>query len=68
MTIQYSDTCPACRSHDVLPYAVIVGGSEEYGYQCLACQVSWPVLSHAEPQPATTTPSIATARRAVRSA
>ena len=42
---------PACGSHEVLPYAVIVGGSEEYGYQCLACQVIWPVLAY----PATST-------------
>ncbi len=47
MTARYSsDCCPACASGDVLPYAVIVGGSEEYGYQCLACEVTWPVLTH----------------------
>jgi transposase-like protein len=47
MTARYaSDCCPACGSSDVLPYAVIVGGSEEYGYQCLACEVTWPVLTH----------------------
>ena len=50
----YGDTCPACRSTDVTPYAVIVGGSEEYGYQCQHCQVSWPVLTHTEIPPATT--------------
>jgi hypothetical protein len=38
------DCCPACGSSQVLPYAVLVGGSEEYGYQCLTCQVMWPVL------------------------
>jgi len=68
MTTQYTDVCPACRSRDVLPYAVIVGGSEEYGYQCLACQVSWPVLSHAEPRPASTAPPIGAVRHAVSSA
>ena len=47
MTVRYTaDCCPACGSYDVLPYAVIVGGSEEYGYQCLACEVTWPVLTH----------------------
>ena len=40
-----TDTCPACGSTDVLPYAVIVGPCEEYGYQCTACQVTWPVLA-----------------------
>jgi hypothetical protein len=42
----YVDCCPACGSHQVTPYAVIVGGSEEYGYQCLACEVMWPVLAY----------------------
>ena len=51
MTARYhGDCCPACGSHQVIPYAVLVGGSEEYGYQCLACQVMWPVLTC--PQPA----------------
>jgi hypothetical protein len=40
------DCCPACGSDQVLPYAVLVGGSEEYGYQCLTCQVMWPVLTY----------------------
>jgi uncharacterized Zn finger protein len=40
------DCCPACGSHEVIPYAVLVGGSEEYGYQCLACEVMWPVLTY----------------------
>jgi uncharacterized Zn finger protein len=38
------DCCPACGSDQVIPYAVLVSGSEEYGYQCLACAVMWPVL------------------------
>jgi hypothetical protein len=42
----HGDCCPACGSHQVIPYAVLVGGSEEYGYQCLACQVMWPVLTY----------------------
>ena len=47
MTVRYhGDCCPACGSHPVIPYAVLVGGSEEYGYQCLACEVMWPVLTH----------------------
>jgi hypothetical protein len=49
---RYGDTCPACGGSDVSPYAVIVGGSEEYGYQCQACQVTWPVLAHHDPIPA----------------
>jgi hypothetical protein len=40
------DCCPACGSAQVLPYAVLIGGTEEYGYQCLTCQVMWPVLTY----------------------
>jgi hypothetical protein len=40
------DCCPACGSDQVIPYAVLVGGAEEYGYQCLACAVMWPVLTY----------------------
>ena len=51
MTARYDgDCCPACGSGQVIPYAVLIGASEEYGYQCLACQVMWPVLTY----PATT--------------
>jgi hypothetical protein len=47
MTIQYTgDCCPACGSDQVLPYAVLIGGAEEYGYRCLTCQVTWPVLTY----------------------
>lgn len=42
----HGDCCPACGSHQVIPYAVLIGASEEYGYQCLACQVMWPVLTY----------------------
>ncbi len=42
----YEDCCPACGSDQVIPYAVLVGASEEYGYQCLACEVMWPVLTY----------------------
>jgi hypothetical protein len=45
------DCCPACGSDQLTPYAVLVGGSEEYGYQCLDCAVMWPVLTY----PGTTT-------------
>jgi hypothetical protein len=49
MTARYDgDCCPACGSSQVLPYAVLVGGTEEYGYQCLACAVMWPVLIYPE--------------------
>jgi formate dehydrogenase maturation protein FdhE len=41
-----TDTCPACGSTDVIPYAVLIGATEEYGYQCTACLVMWPVLLH----------------------
>jgi hypothetical protein len=47
MTARYfGDCCPACGSDDILPYAVLVGGGEEYGYQCLVCEVMWPVLTY----------------------
>jgi hypothetical protein len=47
MTTRYhGDCCPACGSHQVIPYAVVIGGSEEYGYQCRACEVMWPVLTY----------------------
>jgi hypothetical protein len=39
------DLCPACGSDEVLPFAVIIGAAETYGYQCLSCTVTWPVLS-----------------------
>ena len=45
MTGRY-DSCPACGSCQVIPYAVPAGGSEEDGYPCLACQVMWPVLTY----------------------
>ena len=46
MTARYDgDCCPACGSSQVIPYAVLIGASEEYGYQCLACAVMWPVLT-----------------------
>jgi hypothetical protein len=47
MTARYhGDCCPACGSHQVITYVVLVGGSEEYGYQCLVCEVMWPVLTY----------------------
>lgn len=47
MSVRYhGDCCPACGSCQVIPYAVLVGSSEEYGYQCLACEVMWPVLTY----------------------
>jgi hypothetical protein len=53
MTGRYdADWCPACGSSRVIPYAVLAGGAEEYGYQHLTCQVMWPVLTY----PATTAP------------
>ena len=49
MSARYrGDCCPACGSHQVIPYAVVVGGAtEEYGYQCQVCQVMWPVMIYA---------------------
>jgi hypothetical protein len=41
---QAGDLCPACTSDEVLPFAIIVGAAETYGYQCLACAAIWPVL------------------------
>jgi len=68
MTARYGDTCPACASTDVTPYAVIIGGGEEYGYQCQHCQVSWPVLTHTETLPAIPAASPHSSRPAVRTA
>jgi transposase-like protein len=54
MTGQYTgDCCPACGSYQVLPYAVILGGREEYGYHCQDCQITWRVLTYPEPAAAT---------------
>ena len=45
MSARYTgDCCPACGSHQVIPYAVVVGATEEYGYQCQVCEVMWPVM------------------------
>jgi len=38
------DLCPVCGSDEVLPFAIIVGAAEVYGYQCLSCSAIWPVL------------------------
>ena len=38
------DCCPSCGSDEVLPYAIIAGAAEVYGYQCLTCAAMWPVL------------------------
>jgi hypothetical protein len=47
MTGRYEgDCCPAGGSYQVLPYAVILGGREEYGYHCQACQITWRVLTY----------------------
>jgi hypothetical protein len=43
----HGDCCPACGSHQVTPYAVVVGATEEYGYQCQVCEVMWPVMIYA---------------------
>ena len=52
MTVRYhGDCCPACGSHQVTPYAVVIGATEEYGYQCLACEVMWPVLTYPAKEP-----------------
>ena len=43
------DRCPACGSDEVQPFAIIVGAAETYGYQCLACTVTWTVMQTATP-------------------
>ena len=43
------DRCPACGSNEVQPFAIIVGAAETYGYQCLACSVTWTVMQTATP-------------------
>ena len=58
MTARYNrDCCPACGSDDVIPYAVIVGASEEYGYQCLTCQVTPGPSCHAQARHDTARPA-----------
>jgi hypothetical protein len=34
------DCCPACGSDDVIPFALIFGAVELYGYQC-PCGHAW---------------------------
>jgi hypothetical protein len=34
------DHCPACGSDDVIPFALIFGAVELYGYQC-PCGQAW---------------------------
>jgi hypothetical protein len=51
------DCCPACGSDEVLPYAIILGAAETYGYQCLACTITWPVMQTGS-MPATIAPLI----------
>jgi hypothetical protein len=48
MTAPREDYCPACGSNELLPFAVIMGAAETYGYQCLSCSVTWPVLTSGE--------------------
>ncbi len=43
------DRCPSCGSDEVQPFAIIVGAAETYGYQCLACSVTWTVMQTASP-------------------
>jgi hypothetical protein len=38
------DHCPACGSDEALPYAIILGAAEVYGYQCQDWTVTWTVL------------------------
>ena len=49
----HGDCCPACGSHQVIPYAVVIGATEEYGYQCQVCEVMWPVMTYAGSAPDT---------------
>ena len=52
MSARYTgDCCPACGSHQVIPCAVVVGATEEYGYQCQVCHVMWPVMTYAGSAP-----------------
>ena len=43
------DRCPACGSDEVQPFAIIIGAAETYGYQCLACTVTWIIMQTATP-------------------
>ena len=48
MSARYTgDCCPACGSHQVISYAVVVGATEEYRYQRQVCGVMWPVMIYA---------------------
>jgi hypothetical protein len=40
MTSHDPDRCPACGSDDVIPFALIFGAVELYGYQC-PCGRAW---------------------------
>jgi len=37
---------PGVRQLPGPPYAVILGGREEYGYHCESCQITWRMLIH----------------------
>jgi len=53
MTGSYDgDCCPRCGSYQVIPYAVLLGAREEYGYQCQSCQITWRVLVYDGSAPA----------------
>jgi formate dehydrogenase maturation protein FdhE len=47
--LRREDSCPACGSEDVQPFALIVGAAETYGYQCLVCTVTWTVMQTSTP-------------------
>ena len=47
--LRREDRCPACGSDEVQPFAIIVGAAETYGYQCLACTVTWTVMQTPTP-------------------
>jgi len=49
------DCCPACGSYQVTPYAIVLGGREEYGYHCQSCQITWRVLVYDGAAPAGST-------------
>lgn len=44
MTGHAGDCCPARGSDELLPYAVIIGAAETYGYKCLTCTTIWTVI------------------------
>jgi hypothetical protein len=42
----HGDCCPACGSHQVIPYAVLIGAAKSTATNASPCEVMWPVLTY----------------------